>query len=115
MAQTKADRSAAAKKAAATRKRNEIRNSSQTAGKKAAGTRQGRDAKDAAARARRQAGRQVGGQPHWRRKARRQALAGQPANPLGEEVRSRDRAARQLRDVRVRIELPDALRERALE
>lgn len=44
---TKADRQAAAKKGAATRKRNEQRIKSATAGKKAAGTRQGRAAGDA--------------------------------------------------------------------
>ena len=51
MAQTKADRQAAAKKAAATRKRNEIRDKSQSSGKKAASTRQGNVAKDSAGQA----------------------------------------------------------------
>jgi hypothetical protein len=44
MTQTKADRSAAAKKGAATRQRNAQRGKSETAGKKAASTRQGRTA-----------------------------------------------------------------------
>src|SRR4051812_46489867 len=48
VAQTKADRQAAAKKGAATRKRNEQRASSQTAGKKSASTRQGKAAAGAA-------------------------------------------------------------------
>ena len=56
MPQTKADRSAAAKKAAATRKRNQQRASSSTAGKKAAGTRQGRDAAGALCSAKRAVG-----------------------------------------------------------
>jgi hypothetical protein len=52
MPQTKADRSAAAKKAAATRKRNQQKQESQAAGKKAAGTRQRHDAEAAASQAR---------------------------------------------------------------
>src|ERR1700724_525493 len=44
MPQTKADRSAAGKKAAATRARNKQKAQSETAGKKAAATRQGRSA-----------------------------------------------------------------------
>src|SRR4051794_14366508 len=48
VAQTKADRQAAAKKGAATRKRNEQRASSQAGGKKAAATRQGKAASGAA-------------------------------------------------------------------
>lgn len=47
MTQTKADRSAAAKKAAATRERNQQRRQSRTAGQKAASTRQAHDAQDA--------------------------------------------------------------------
>jgi hypothetical protein len=48
MTQTKADRSAAAKKGAATRQRNAQRTRSQTAGTKAAATRQGRTAASSA-------------------------------------------------------------------
>ena len=48
MAQTKADRQAAAKKGAATRKRNEQLARSQAAGKKAGSTRQGKAAASAA-------------------------------------------------------------------
>jgi len=50
--QTKADREAAGKKAAATRKRNETRASSSEAGRKAAATRQRNEAIDNAKRAR---------------------------------------------------------------
>jgi hypothetical protein len=46
MAQTKADRQAAAKKAAATRERNRTKAKSQTRGTKAASTRQGNAAAD---------------------------------------------------------------------
>ena len=46
MTQTKADRQAAAKKAAATRKRNEIRSDSKTRGTKAAASRQQNNAVD---------------------------------------------------------------------
>ena len=45
--QTKADRQAAAKKAAATRKRNEVRNRSSQSGHKAASTRQKNEARSA--------------------------------------------------------------------
>jgi hypothetical protein len=45
--QTKADRQAAAKKAAATRERNQVKTRSQQAGKKAASTRQKNNAGDA--------------------------------------------------------------------
>jgi hypothetical protein len=48
---TKADRSAAAKKAAATRARNQKRERSQTAGKRAAETRQKRDVEASAGQA----------------------------------------------------------------
>jgi hypothetical protein len=51
MAQTKADRSAAAKKGAATRERNRKKAESESAGKKAAGTRQRRAAGDSASQA----------------------------------------------------------------
>ncbi|MGI8593243.1 MAG: hypothetical protein ACR2ML_02570 [Solirubrobacteraceae bacterium] len=51
MAQTKAERQAAAKKAAATRKRNQSKARSQTAGKKAAATRQSNEAADSAKQA----------------------------------------------------------------
>ncbi|HWF52726.1 MAG TPA: hypothetical protein VG294_18930 [Solirubrobacteraceae bacterium] len=61
MAQTKADRSAAAKKAAATRERNRSRAQSEAAGKKAAGTRQSRAAGQAASQAKRAAGGAVSG------------------------------------------------------
>jgi hypothetical protein len=50
--QTKADREEAAQKAAATRKRNETRDSSREAGRKAAATRQQNDAIEAAKQAR---------------------------------------------------------------
>ena len=53
--QTKADRQAAAQKAAATRKRNEKRETSQDAGRKAAATRHRNDALKAAKRARKDA------------------------------------------------------------
>jgi hypothetical protein len=56
MAQTKGDRSAAAKKAAATRERNRSRAQSAAAGKKGAGTRQSRAAEEAASQAKRAAG-----------------------------------------------------------
>src|SRR5215211_781895 len=58
MAQTKADRQAAAKKGAATRQRNKVKTQSQSRGKRAASTRQGRAAADQAKRA---AGSAVGG------------------------------------------------------
>jgi hypothetical protein len=54
--QTKADRQAAAQKAAATRKRNEQRETNQEAGRKAAATRHQKDAIKAAKRARKDAG-----------------------------------------------------------
>jgi hypothetical protein len=54
--QTKADRQAAAQKAAATRKRNEKRETSRDAGRKAAATRHQNDAIKAAKRARKDAG-----------------------------------------------------------
>ena len=53
MAQAKADRSAAAKKAAATRQRNQAKAKSQSAGTKAAATRQGKAAGQAADQAKR--------------------------------------------------------------
>ena len=52
MPQTKADRQAAAKKAAATRERNAQKTRSQASGKKAASTRQARAAKSSANEAR---------------------------------------------------------------
>jgi hypothetical protein len=52
MAQTQADRSAAAQKAAVTRKRNAQKTESEIAGKKAAGTAQQRDAKQSLSEAR---------------------------------------------------------------
>ena len=54
--QTKADREAAAKKAAATRERNAQRDTSKDAGRRAAATRQRNDAVKAAKRARKEAG-----------------------------------------------------------
>jgi hypothetical protein len=54
--QTKADRQEAAQKAAATRKRNEKRESSAQAGRKAAATRHQKDAVRAVKRARKDAG-----------------------------------------------------------
>ena len=54
--QTKADRQAAAQKAAATRKRNQTRDSSADRGRKAAGTRQQNDAVEAVKRARKEVG-----------------------------------------------------------
>ena len=61
MTQTKADRSAAAKKAAATRERNQVRAESQTQGIKAAATRQSNAAKDGFSDARRTVGSAAGG------------------------------------------------------
>ena len=61
MAQTKADRQAAGKKAAATRARNTTRTRSQTTGKKAAATRQGNAATQNARQARTSANSAVGG------------------------------------------------------
>ena len=61
MAQTKADRQAAGKKAAATRSRNTTRTRSQTTGKKAAATRQGKAATQSARQAQSSAGGAVGG------------------------------------------------------
>jgi hypothetical protein len=61
VAQTKADRQAAAKKAAATRQRNTTRKRSQTTGKKAAATRQGNAAAQNAQQARGAAGQAIGG------------------------------------------------------
>jgi hypothetical protein len=54
--QAKADRSAAGKKAAATREREQKKEKSEAAGKKAAGTRQGRAAGEAAGQAKLAAG-----------------------------------------------------------
>ena len=54
--QTKGDRQAAAQKAAATRRRNEKRETSKDAGRKAAATRHQNDAVKAAKRARKDAG-----------------------------------------------------------
>jgi hypothetical protein len=56
MAQTKADRSTAGKKAAATRQRNQQKQRAQTGGTKAAASRQGRAAGQAAGQAKRAAG-----------------------------------------------------------
>ena len=61
MAQTKADRKAAAKKGAATRERNKTKAKSQTRGTKAASTRQGNAATDSLHQAKRAAGGAVGG------------------------------------------------------
>jgi hypothetical protein len=61
MAQTKADRQAAGRKAAATRQRNTTRTRSQTTGKKAAATRQGNAATQNAQQARTSANSAVGG------------------------------------------------------
>lgn len=58
--QTKADREAAGKKAAATRERNEQRGTSKEAGRKAAATRQRNNAVKAAKRARKEAGTGLG-------------------------------------------------------
>jgi hypothetical protein len=55
MPQAKADRSAAAKKGAATRQRNQQRTQSAEAGKKAAGTRQKHDAQESAHQAKKAA------------------------------------------------------------
>lgn len=57
--QTKADRSAAAKKAAATRERNQIRSKSQDQGRKAAASRFANDARDNLGKARTEASRAV--------------------------------------------------------
>jgi len=56
MAQTKADRVAAGKKAAATRERNKKKANSQEAGQKAAASRFGNDARDGVSNARTEAG-----------------------------------------------------------
>ena len=61
MAKTKADRTAAAKQAAATRERNRVRNESKTRGTKAASTRQGNAAAESLGQAKRAAGSAVGG------------------------------------------------------
>lgn len=61
MAQTKADRQAAGKKAAATRKRNQATANAQSAGKKAASTRQRNEAADNAKNAKSAAGTAVTG------------------------------------------------------
>ena len=59
--QTKADRRAAAQKGAATRRRNQAREESETAGKKAASTRQANDAVDDARQAKSSLGSSVSG------------------------------------------------------
>ena len=61
MAQTKADRQAAAKKAAATRRRNQVKAESRSRGKKAASTRQGNAAADSLKQAKRAGGAAVSG------------------------------------------------------
>lgn len=61
MAQTKADRQAAAKKGAATRKRNKLKAQSQSRGKKAASTRQSNAASESLHQAKQAAGTAVGG------------------------------------------------------
>jgi hypothetical protein len=86
VAQTKADRQAAAKKGAATRERNATRNKSQEAGTKAAATRQGKAAADSGRDAKRaasgaasgEAGGQVGRHARRSRRARQEGLS-QPA------------------------------------
>jgi hypothetical protein len=61
MAQTKADRRAAAQKAAATRKRNKIKAESKARGKKAGATRQGNAAAESLGQAKRTASGAVSG------------------------------------------------------
>ena len=87
MAQTKADRSAAAKKAAATRERNQRRDQSHVQGKKAASTRQGRAAENAAGQAVTQVKRAAGGVVGGTKSAVR--LAGTAAVEAGTAAASR--------------------------
>jgi hypothetical protein len=61
MAQAKADRKAAGKKAAATRQRKQTKTTAQSRGKKSASTRQARDARSSASRAKGAAGGSVKG------------------------------------------------------
>jgi hypothetical protein len=72
--QTKADRQAAAQKAAATRKRNEIRETSTAAGRRAAATRQQKDAIKAAKRARKDVAQGLSGVGSAARSAREAAV-----------------------------------------
>jgi hypothetical protein len=83
MAQSKADRSAAAKKGAATRERNRKKAESEAAGKKAAGTRQGREAADSVNQAKRTARGAMSGAASAVR------LAGQAAKQGGKAVASK--------------------------
>ena len=88
MAQTKADRSAAAKKAAATRERNKVRSESQTRGTKAASTRQGNAAAESLDQAKRAAGSAIGGLTSAAK------AAGNAAKEAGKSVATRGRARR---------------------
>ena len=83
MTQTKADRQAAAQKAAATRRRNEVREESRSQGHKAASTRQGRSAKSGIDQARGAAGGAVKGLGSAAK------LAGGAAVSAGKSVASR--------------------------
>ncbi len=93
MAQTKADRSAAAKKAAATRQRNQTRAQSRTKGKKAAATRQSHGAEQAASQATAQAKRAASGVVSGAKSAVR--LAGIAAVQAGKAAVTRVSAADQ--------------------
>ncbi len=88
MPQAKADRSASAKKAAATRERNRQRAQSETSGKKAAATRQGNAASQAAGQAKRAAGAMVGAGKTAAR------AAGSAAKQAGKAAGTRGRASR---------------------
>jgi hypothetical protein len=93
--QTKADRSAAAKKAAATRQREAQRERSQTAGTKAASTRQARDAGHAADQAGRTARGIVTGAVNGAKTVAR--LSGVAAVEAGKAVATRARLNREQR------------------
>jgi hypothetical protein len=83
MARSKADRSAAAKKGAATRERNRKKAKSEAAGKKAAGTRQSREAGELVSRAKRAAGAAMSGAASAVR------LAGQAVRQGGKAIASK--------------------------
>jgi hypothetical protein len=87
MAQTKADRSAAAKKGAATRERNRKKAKSEAAGKKAAGTRQTRKAAESASQAKRAADGAMSGVASAVR------LVGQAVTQRGKAIASKARGA----------------------
>ena len=88
MPQTKADREAAAKKAAATRKRNEIKDESSDRGEKAAATRHRNAASDSLGQAKQAAGTAVGGLTSAAK------AVGDAAKHAGKSVASRARVGR---------------------